>query len=301
MPTPAAYDPSIGEKPEDAEAIEDEHFDPAAKEFAPVLRTASVNSMSMRVSQLPEGTAKALKSLEIENDGDGKTVSVTADDLRKFGENKEKERKTNRHLRIIIFAMVGAMGMVIGANFGMSFWAISMVKDTEAIPSEAGMAFTAGDGKTIMQVAPATTSKLGLHHALVLDIDHLRTMDEIVYSYTKGGRNITMSDKVMAVEKSEGEDKSDVTVTIFTQTQKKVVISVEGPMLWIDGVEREICGRMKCTNFKVDDPDLDVEVLDKALENMFAVKNNLENGNTRRLWSACSGNARRRRQRRRSR
>lgn len=293
MATPGAGESGIDKKPEDAE-------DNFGAEVSVPRQHSSVNSMTMRVSQLPEGTAKALKALDIENDGDGKTVSVTANDLRIIGENKEKQRKSNRLLRIIIFAMVCAMGVVIGANFGMSFWAISMVKDTEAIPSEEGMAFTAGDGKTIMQVAPATTSKLEIRHALVLDMDHLRTMDEIVYTYLQDGRNITMSDKVTAVEKSEGKEQSDVIVTIFTQTQKKVVISSEGIMLWIDGVQRPICGQMKCTNFKVDDPDLDVDVLDQALENMFAVKNNLkknDNGTARRL-SACGSPRRRARGRR---
>lgn len=152
---------------------------------------------------------------------------------------------------------------------------------------------SATNDKHIVQIAPSTDSKLNLFHALVLDEAHLRTMDEIVYSYyPSGDKTRTRTEKVVRVERDVGDDPLDVNVTITLQgLMTKVVIAPKEKdplLLFTDGETYPLCGMMKCSNFKVDDPDLDTKFLDQKVDEIFHEerKPSASQGNGRRLADA---------------
>ena len=135
---------------------------------------------------------------------------------------------------------------------------------------------------------PATESGIALHHALVLDMEHLRTMDEISYNI---GNGTDRTEKVVAVDRYQGTKGSDVKVTIFTVLQNKIVLSPAGVALVdVEGRSTPMCGKMRCANFKVDDPELDSTILEEKLAKI------LDEHGSRRLGN-CG--PRRRRSRRR--
>jgi len=205
------------------------------------------------------------------------------------GKNQEEKEKAVWRKRAKLAAILGFIGviMAVGIQFSVNYVANEMTKETTSVDFGDGAALVANGGEKIMQVAPAT-SKLTLAHALVLDMDHLQQLDEVVYRYDDAnGKDVRVAAKVLEVQRAQGKNESDVTVTIITQTHNKLVLSPHqsSPMLWLNGTSHEICGDAKCANFMINDPGLDVDTLNARLDVIFAKSG----GKDRRLaWVKCA-------------
>jgi len=251
----------------------------------------TVNDM-LAGGKLRTSVEDSIRSASSYQDKDGNTQSRSAKSVIGIladGKNQEEKEKARWRKRAKLAAILGLIGviMAVGIQFAINYVANEMTKETTSVDFGDGAALVANGGEKIMQVAPAT-SKLTLAHALVLDMDHLQQLDEVVYRYEDAdGKDVRVAAKVLEVQRAQGKNESDVTVTIITQTHNKLVLSPHqsSPMLWLNGTSHEICGDAKCANFMINDPGLDVDTLNARLDVIFAKSG----GKDRRLaWVKCT-------------
>jgi len=146
-----------------------------------------------------------------------------------------------------VFCLIGVMLCIIAlqtsALGGLALWSVY-----------------GANGQSIPEVRPSVAN-VSLRHALVLDMEHLRTIDEVTYQTQSGD---LVSEKVVSVRRSHG-DKMSSNVTLVTAAQTTLVLSPSGPSFWLDGEQAAFCGGVRCANFKIDDPELSPQVLDDRL------------------------------------
>jgi len=252
-----------------------------------IAQSTTVNDPPMRRSSVEDLIQRA--STTTDEDGntrvrsDKSVIGILAD-----GKNQEEKEKTRWKLRAKLATILGLIGMImaVGIQFSINYVANEMTKETTSVDFGDGAALVANGGEKIMQVAPAT-SKLTLAHALVLGMDHLQQLDEVVYRYEDAnGKDVRVAAKVLEVQRAQGKNESDVTVTIITHTHNKLVLSPHqsGPMLWLNGESHQICGDVRCANLMINDPGLDLDTLNARLDVIFANSG----GDSRRLkWVEC--------------
>jgi hypothetical protein len=131
-------------------------------------------------------------------------------------------------------------------------------QETHVDESRAATLTGIGDhANEVVQMAQAAERKLSLFHALVMDMDTLREIEEIVYSLPSSQH----SEKIKAVNK----DLVRHEVEFVTDMDHTITVTPEE--IWLHGkteMPMQLCGKMKCGVLKVD--ALKTEHLDAELQ-----------------------------------
>jgi len=203
-----------------------------------------------------------------DSDGNGE---VSLSEVKTAIDSHDRQVEKGRNLRSMVICLLALLFVSAWSTFGMSFWAVTISKDTQASQSQNGVpALTGMDGSFIMQTAPAKSSGVALKHAPVMDMEHLRTVEEITFTIPAGMPDLgtgaykkQVSEKVVSVRKLLSPVP---TVEFETHSKTILVIDVNNASAIVNGMPIPLCGELTCGNFKVDDPLLDVTELDKRLE-----------------------------------
>jgi len=250
--------------------------------------TSITTSGSIRKSALGTKSQEIFDKLKTRNNQSQITIE---DAFETYQQSEEKDARIKK-LKFAVGALFIMVIICSAAAFASTFAAVNLSKESHVSGGVMVGVDPATNNKAIVQVAQATDSKLNLYHALVLDEAHLRTMDEVVYSYypANGEAKATRTDKVFRVERLVGKDPSDVNVTITLYGNTKIVIAPKEQdqdklQLFTDGESYPLCGGMRCANFMVDDPDLDVDVLNRKVDIVMGIT---DHSGSRRL-EQCAG------------
>jgi len=218
------------------------------------------------ISELPQEFQEKMAHYDKDHDG-----TIDVGEMLEAASDMKHHQRSNKRLWYVVFALALVTIMQAWAGFGMSFWAVNLSKESKTVMSDTGPVATATDGESIMRMAPATVPNLALEHAIVLDMEHLRTIEEITYTIPLGSvmpeldgdsAPAEISEKVMSIVRSK---EAVPKVIIETQSNRKLILEPGKATFKINNVSLPMCGKLKCGSFKVNDPALDKGLLDAKL------------------------------------